>query len=242
MSNNEESKVKDISVKQENAVSEPVDMIQFALQNGASMEQLEKLMDMKERHDAAEAKKAYVDAMNRFRSQCPTIAKTRQAHNSKYAGLAETIEQIKSLLSECGLSHSWKTSREDGLISVTCCVTHVAGHQECTSLSAPPDTSGSKNPIQAMASTVSYLERYTFYALLGLASAEMDDDGNMAYGNKTERLNDDQIAEIEALAEEVNVKPVAIAAAYNEASLEEVNAKWYGKIIAQLETKRKETK
>ena len=36
-----------------------------------------------------------------------------------------------------------------------------------------------ENAIQGIASTVTYLERYTFFAALGIASAEMfDDDGN----------------------------------------------------------------
>lgn len=215
-------------------------MIAHAIEKGAGIEQLERLMDMQERWEANEAKKAYVDAMNRFRSKCPTIAKTRQAHNSKYAGLAETIEQIKGLLAECGLSHSWKTESKDGAITVTCCVTHVSGHQECTSLSAPPDTSGSKNVIQAMASTVSYLERYTFYALLGLASAEMDDDGNMAYG-KVEYITEEQAAEIKALAEEVGTKATAVCSFYGAKHLGVFPAKYYDDAIEKLEAKRKES-
>jgi hypothetical protein len=42
-------------------------------------------------------------------------------------------------------------------------------------MSAPPDTSGSKNPIQAIGSTQSYLERYTALALLGIATKDMPD-------------------------------------------------------------------
>ena len=99
--------------------------------------------------------------MAKFRSECPEIERTKKAHNSSYAGLAETLKEIKELLSECGLSHTWKTGQNDGEITVTCCVTHIRGHQECTSLSGPSDTSGSKNAIQAIASTISYFERYT---------------------------------------------------------------------------------
>ena len=60
---------------------------------------------------------------------------------------------------------------------VTCKITHVKGHSEETTLSAPSDTSGSKNAIQAIGSTITYLERYTLLALTGLATSEMDDDG-----------------------------------------------------------------
>lgn len=231
----------DIVERQEQsvAVSQPADLLQIALEKGASVDQLERLMDMKDRHEANEARKAYVQAMSVFRSKCPVIAKTRMAHNSKYAGLAETIEQIKSLLSECGLSHSWKTEQRDHAISVTCCVTHVLGHQECTTMEAPPDDSGKKNRIQAIASTVSYLERYTLYAILGLASAEMDDDGGLAYGN-VEYITEEQIAEIESLADEVGTKTSAICSFYGVKHLGVFPAKHYADAIKKLEAKRKE--
>lgn len=168
-------------------------VMQLALEQKADVATLEKMMELQERYEAKEAKKAYVVGMNSFRAECPTIIKTKEGHNNKYAGLAETVNQIKALLAKCGLSHSWKVGNEDKQISVTCCVTHVGGHQECTTISAPPETSGSKNAIQAIASTVSYLERYTLYAILGLASSEMDDDGQ---GSESEYITEDQIETI----------------------------------------------
>ena len=161
------------------AAISPPQMLAIAVEKGASIKQLEKLMDLQERWEANEAKKAYTAAMSDFRGRCPTIVKTRKAHNNMYAGLAETIEQIKDLLAECGLSHSWTTDVQGDVITVTCRVTHVGGHSESTSLPASPDTSGSKNAIQAVGSTVTYLQRYTLFSILGLASQEDDMDGNM---------------------------------------------------------------
>lgn len=155
----------------------PMDMLQQAIEKGADLDQLDRFMQLAERWQDGEAKKAYIAAMSNFRANCPPIVRSKKAHNSMYAGLAETIDQIKDLLAGCGLSHSWKTQQENGQTVVTCCVTHVKGHQECTSLSAPSDTSGSKNAIQAIGSTISYLQRYTLFSILGLASQEMDNDG-----------------------------------------------------------------
>lgn len=163
--------------KQVSAVT-PAQMLQIAVEQNADLDKLEKLMELQERWDATNARKSYVAAISAFRSECPAIEKTRKAHNSMYAGLAESIEAIKDVLSRHGLSHSWATDQKDGLVTVTCTVTHVEGHHESTSLSAAPDTSGSKNSIQAIGSTVSYLQRYTLYALLGLASKDQDTDGN----------------------------------------------------------------
>lgn len=156
----------------------PNHLLALAVEAKADPERLDKLMDLQMRWEANEAKKAYVVAMTKFRSECPAIDKTKTGHNNKYAGLSETIEVIKGLLSSCGLSHTWKTNQDKETITVRCVVTHVLGHNEETSLTASPDTTGSKNPIQAIGSTVSYLERYTLFALLGLASQDMDNDGN----------------------------------------------------------------
>lgn len=166
-----------IETKGVSAPVTPAQMLQIAVEQNADLGKLEKLMELQERWEASQAKKAYHKAMALFREDCPTIEKTRTGHNTKYAGLAETLQTIKGAMSDHGISHGWTTQQADGVISVTCTVTHIDGHSESTSLSAGADSTGSKNSIQAIGSTVSYLQRYTLFALLGLASQEMDTDG-----------------------------------------------------------------
>jgi hypothetical protein len=182
-----------VKVSQRTDIVTPNQLLALAIETKADPDRLDKLMDLQIKWEANQAKKAYVAAMSNFRSKCPMIEKTRKVDfpgksggqvQFKYAGLSEIIEKIKSLMSECGLSHSWRTEQANGSILIRCIVTHIGGHSEETSLSAPPDNTGSKNSIQAIASTVSYLERYTLFALLGLASQDMDNDGN---GNGKEK-------------------------------------------------------
>ena len=227
----------DLVEKQETQVAAitPMSMLNVAMEKGASLEQMQQLMDLQERWEKNEARKAYVSAMSQFRAKCPAIAKTKETHNSKYAGLAETIDTIKDLLSACGLSHSWRTNQEGATIAVTCCVTHEQGHSECTTLSAEPDKTGSKNSIQAIASTVSYLERYTLYAILGLASKEMDNDGNVCVS-----LN--QAMDLKALAEEVGADIPALLKYFKVAAFEELPANQHDNMINALEAKRKQKK
>ncbi len=214
----------------------PASMLQIALEKGASIEQMQQLMDLQDRWEANQAKKAYVQAMTQFRSKCPAIEKTRKAHNSMYAGLAETLQTIKGLLSECGLSHSWRTGKtQDGLIEVTCCVTHISGHSECTSLAGEPDKSGSKNSIQAVASTVSYLERYTLYALLGLASKDMDTDANPP----KQLITEEQALNMEALADEVGADKKKFLQYWQVKNFNEFSVKQYTNAMKSLEAKRK---
>jgi hypothetical protein len=120
--------------------------------------------------------------MAAFKANPPRITKDKHVSFGTtaydHASLANVTESINAALSINGLSASWKTAQTDKSIEVTCCITHVLGHQECTSLSAMADTSGAKNAIQGIGSTVSYLQRYTLLALTGLATHDMDTDGD----------------------------------------------------------------
>jgi len=148
------------------------------------VEKLGKLLEMQERWDATQAKKAYVVAMAEFKEKPPEILKdqTVKYKDVKYnhASLHNVTACTNKALSEHGLTASWVTSQDNGSVKVTCKITHVQGHSEETCLSAPPDATGSKNVIQAIGSTVTYLQRYTLLALTGLATQEQDDDGNGA--------------------------------------------------------------
>ncbi len=139
------------------------------------------LLDAQLKYEANEARKAYAEAMAAFKQNPPQIVKDRSVEYLKvkynHATLANVTTCINKALSAHGLTASWETGQIDGKVRVTCHITHVLGHRESTFLDAAPDTSGSKNAIQAIGSTVTYLQRYTLLALTGLATCEQDDDG-----------------------------------------------------------------
>jgi hypothetical protein len=143
-------------------------------------DKLMKLLEVQERWEKNEARKAFVVAMSAFQAEAPKIVKDSKGHNSSYAKLPGVIAVVAPLLSKNELSYSWVTNQSDKGTTVTCKITHILGHSEATSLFAGNDKTGSKNDIQALGSTVTYLKRYTLEAALGLAEAEQDDDGNGA--------------------------------------------------------------
>ena len=153
-----------------------------------NVEKMESLMKMKERFDAAEARKEFVRALADFKAEAPSVKKKKQvkfttSHGStqyKHATLGDTVKIIVPHLSKFGFSHAWKTDQKDGKMAVTCVLTHVLGHSESVTLEAPYDASGGKNAIQAIVSAKSYLERHTFMAVTGLAAQDEDDDGKGA--------------------------------------------------------------
>lgn len=159
-------------------------IIAAASTNGeVDADKLLKLIEASEKWEAGQAKKAYHVAMAAFQAEAPKVIKTKDGHNNKYAGLSDIVAVIAPLLSDNGLSHAWETDTADKEIKVTCRITHVLGHSEKTCLLAGPDDSGNKNAIQAVGSTITYLQRYTLKAALGLAETDQDDDGNSSAGD-----------------------------------------------------------
>lgn len=163
----------------------PNQLISLALEKQADPKIIEKLMDLHERWEAGQARKEYVAAMTAFKQEAPavlkkndrvdfTTAKGRTAYN--YANLGSIVQEITAILGKHNLSASWMTAQEGSNVTVTCHITHGAGHRESVTLTGPIDESGNKNRIQAVGSTVTYLQRYTLLAALGLATGE-DDDG-----------------------------------------------------------------
>lgn len=156
-------------------------LVSAAMASGTELtpENLSKLLDVQKEWEANEARKAYSAAMVRFRATCPSIVKDAHVSYGKTEYKHETLDgilkTISSALSECGINPTFRTSSNDGIIVVTCRVTHEQGHYEETSLPSPADNSGGKNDIQGIGSTVTYLQRYTLKSILGL-SAGFDDD------------------------------------------------------------------
>ncbi len=187
----------------------PATLIELAISNNADLDKLEKLLALQERYQANEARKAYHKAMAEFKANPPKIDKDRTVSYKTNAGvtkynhatLANVTEKINEALSKHGLSASW-TTKQNGAIVVTCKITHHLGHSEETSLSADADMTGSKNPIQAIGSTITYLERYTLLALTGLATYDQDDDTKML---GVEFISQEEKDKIKKLIEELNI-------------------------------------
>lgn len=169
---------------------------------------IEKLLELKERWDAGEARKAYVAAMAAFKADPPTIIKdkhvkfqtSRGVTEYDHATLGALCDAIVKGLSKHAISHRWDVKQTEGRVQVTCILTHALGHSESVSMNGPIDDSGGKNAIQAISSSVTYLERYTLFAATGLAAQE-DDDGRSA-GPTPETITEKQAADLQALITE----------------------------------------
>lgn len=182
----------------------PLAMVADAVQRGTDPATIKALMDLAERHEANEARKAFVAALTEFKNNPPEIFKTKNVSFGegkaayKHATLADVSSIIGAALAKVGISHRWETEQLDGgKIRVTCTLTHALGHSERTPLQASPDASGSKNSIQAVGSTVTYLQRYTLLSATGMAVSDGTDDD----GRQGKKLGDAELANLHHLIE-----------------------------------------
>jgi hypothetical protein len=212
-------------------------------------DRLMKLLELKERYDATEARKAFTVAMAAFKADPPKIVKNKHVayRNNKggtteydHATHSEVTEKIAAGLGAHGLSHHWNVEQHEGRIRVTCVITHSLGHSEKVALTATADDSGSKNAIQAVGSTITYLQRYTLLAATGLTSADMDrDDDDGTAAEPMARITEKQIADLEALITEVGADRAKFLRYLKVESLDEILVASYSTAVAALEAKRR---
>jgi hypothetical protein len=147
---------------------------------GLDTQSLRELMELQREWQRDNARSAYTLAMVELKRNLPSVLDRDRIvsygkTSFRFTTLSHAMEAVTPHLNAYGFSLTWIPTTSDGMVRVTCRLTHIDGHYEETTMSAPPDTSGSKNPIQAIGSTQSYLERYTALALLGIATKDMPD-------------------------------------------------------------------
>lgn len=199
----------------------PMQLLEIAVRRGDDIANLEKLMALQERWEANEAKREFVEALSAFKANPPEILKDKHVrYENKTGGFTEydhatlgaVAVQIGQGLALQGLSHRWETEQGDqGVIKVSCILTHRRGHSERVWLQGSPDQSGGKNSIQAVGSTVTYLQRYTLFAITGLASRDQDDDG-VGAGEQPLRMADELYKQFVARIQACTTKEKAQAA------------------------------
>ena len=171
-------------------------LIEIAVNNGADITQLEKLMDLQERYEANQAKKEFNAAMSKFQAMLPVIEKlgivdyttSKGRTFYQYAKIEDIAKAIQPALKETGLSYRFTQSQDNGIITVRCIVTHQSGHSEYSELVSSPDISGGKDQLKSIASAISYLRRYTLTGILGIVVGGEDDDGDsVQYDNQDQK-------------------------------------------------------
>lgn len=222
----------------------PMEILERAVAQGANVETLDKLMTLQERWEKNLARKAFDNAMSAAKAEIPVIEKTRTVDfvgrtgirtNYRHEDMAGIARTVDPLLTKHGLSYRYRTETKEGIVTVTCIVSHRDGHSEENSLSAGRDETGNKNNIQAVGSTITYLQRYTLKAALGLAASDDDDTKHISVGAL---LNDAQATEITSLALEVRADMDKFLRYLGVESISDIPALRFKEAKEALEAKR----
>jgi hypothetical protein len=223
---------------------DPSQLLSQAIDKGLGIETLERLMALQERWQANAAKAEFFDALARFQSLVPDILKKKKAYEAMYAPLGDIDRVIKDPMRECGLSKRWEQQQDDGgKLTMTCIITHLAGHSERTSIGpVDPGTlekTKAMNTIQQRGAVITYLQRYTLIGALGLTTADADIDARIPLDESTiEVITDAQVADLAALIEEVKADKAKFLKWAQIDKLEEMRTSEYKRCITFLEAKR----
>ena len=223
-------------------VSPMISMIErVAMDPNASIEKLERMMDLRDRLQAESAKAAFSAAFAEASSAFPSIPLNGTGDKGKkYALLKDIIAKTRPILSQHGLALSFGVETHPDRVIVTAELMHVAGYSKSTTMELPRDQSGSKNAVQAIGSSQTYGQRYTAQAILGLALSDDDDDGAATSARNT--ITADQFFELKTLLDETGSDEAKFCAFLRAPNLEELPASQFGTALAALRKKAKVAK
>lgn len=226
----------------------PMEMVGKALEMGVSADILKQMMDLRDREEARQAKLAFTRAVAAAKAELRPIIKNREVDYTpqgksrvhyRHEDLAGIDEQITPILTKHGLSFRYESDNgPDKPITVTCILEHVDGHSTRTPLSSGADGSGGKNNLQAIASAVTYLQRYTLKLALGL-SVSHDDDGRKAEQTADDgAISEEQAAKIRQLADETGTDLARFCAYFKIEAVPDLPASQFQRAVQSLEKKK----
>jgi len=114
-------------------------------------------------------------AFAKFQGELSNASKSKAGHGYKYADLANCIDMAKDHLAANGLAVAQLLGESEKGTTLTTILTHASGEYiRSTFLMSMAVMQGGagKNPAQAMGASITYMRRYAYAAIIGLAQEE----------------------------------------------------------------------
>ena len=160
-----------------------VELLRMAMEKGMPVEALERLQSLHEKVSDRQAAQEFNQALAAFQKACPPIAKNKTAniagrngggHTITYADLPEIAMSVAPHLEAVGLSYTWDSTAEKGLLVTTCILRHVNGHRERASFTCPVESGAGMSEQQKYAAALSFGRRMSLISVLGLTTTEAE--------------------------------------------------------------------
>jgi len=117
-------------------------------------------------------------SLSKFQGELENVEKGKQGHGYKYSTLGHCIDAAKAALSKNGLSViQLMGSNEKGDTTMQTVLGHSSGEyisSMCILPVAKLQGGGGSNPAQIMGASITYMRRYQYAAIIGLAQDDTD--------------------------------------------------------------------
>lgn len=212
---------------------------------GINVENMQALLAMKMQMMAKGAEMKFNEAMARLQQKLPTIDKkgmiefvdknnvTRKTPFAKYEDIDAAIRP--HMLAE-GFTITFDSVWGAEGATVTGILSHKDGHSKQATIRLPLDSSGSKNSLQGMGSTLSYARRYLVGMLLNIVTKNEDNDGA---GDSMEPLTTEQIKRLRDMIEENGFDTQAFLKMMGAETLALIPQRDFPKAVSALLIKKK---
>ncbi len=170
-------------------------LMQIALAGG-SVDQLEKLIELKNREEEREAKKVFDLHFAEMQAEFQPVKRMKKTDKAAYAPIEHLQKQYGHTIAAHGFSYRWSEENgEEGRLRV---LLHISGwgFEKVNQKELPAYKPEAKimNPLQAEGTRSTYGRRYTFISGFGLIIEDEDDDGasfgdGVKYGAMISQLN-----------------------------------------------------
>jgi hypothetical protein len=182
----------------------------LALNPQLNMDVFDRLLAARRSEEDRAAERAFNVAMSNAKGELTPILKTHDVDFTgksgtrtkyRYESFADVAKVVDPVFQRHGLHYRFVVAQQADLVRVTCIVSHIDGHSERNPLEGKVDigTTG-MSWTQALGSALSYLQRYSLRAAIGLA-AGVDDDGKAA-GGSSPKIDASQANELQRLFDE----------------------------------------
>jgi predicted DNA-binding protein len=215
-----------------------------------NLEVFDRLLAARRQEEDRAAERAFNLAMSQAKGELQPVLKTRDVDfvgkqgtrtRYKYEAFADVARAVDPVFSAHGLSYRFSIAQAADVVTVTCIISHSDGHSERTKLEGKVDAgaTGMSN-VQALGSALSYLQRYSLRASIGLA-AGVDDDGRGA-GGTSPRISTEQANELRALIEQTGRSAATLLKLVGVDQIEDMNIDQFKRAAEVLDLARAEQK
>lgn len=210
----------------------------LAINPDVSPENIKAMLDIQERMMTKQAEIDFNSDMAKMQTEMPRVIKARKGHNTNFAAYEDIDKEVRPIMTKYGFSISFTANQVNNMQHIEATLSHEKGHFKTASLTLPSETSGSKNAVQAIGSSLSYGKRYLICMLLNIVTIGEDDDAQSCDAV----LNVKQAKEIKDLLQKTGVDVVKFLQWIGADNVEEIKASNYKKAVNQLNAKLKQVK